>query len=457
MKPQSVLFVTSQIRSHIIPSFFLAKLFSEFNIYYTVSTDYCEDLVKRQKFNTIRTTSPRFAMGEDPLVFYSENGYSGNVLPFFNTSLFYLRNTIYRRREAEFDKIIEEINPTLIFIDMYCSTDFLVIFNKKRNIKILFFSPMLSTYKIDNYPVLSQAMWNEVAKEKNRSFFRFDFNKVVLKGINYLTGLNPSLQRYLVHRKKKMTKSYRFAKNNLYTLAFENVPEIVLAPLELEFSEKIKRSNQYYLGLCIAETREDIETDPSFEQAFEKIKEKDDGRKLIYCSFGTYFSAVEDHKKVYSFVTALNEVAHHAHDKNFIIAVNERIKILVNENLSLSKNVIIFSRVNQLKVLEHADLFITHGGLGSVKEAIYFRTPMLVYPLDQGFDQPGNSLKVEYHSIGLRGDIEKDEPYEILRKIENILHSQHYKENINNFNSKIIDTYTPDFIRMIKDFALRKV
>ncbi|MFI7081499.1 macrolide family glycosyltransferase [Micromonospora sp. NPDC049903] len=44
------------------------------------------------------------------------------------------------------------------------------------------------------------------------------------------------------------------------------------------------------------------------------------------------------------------------------------------------KNVEIHRWVPHLKVLEHADAFVTHGGMGSVNEALYWGCPMVVVP-----------------------------------------------------------------------------
>lgn len=54
----------------------------------------------------------------------------------------------------------------------------------------------------------------------------------------------------------------------------------------------------------------------------------------------------------------------------------------------LPRDAIIASSVPQLQILERAALFITHGGLGGVKEAIHCGVPMLMFPMfgDQFFN-----------------------------------------------------------------------
>ncbi len=49
-------------------------------------------------------------------------------------------------------------------------------------------------------------------------------------------------------------------------------------------------------------------------------------------------------------------------------------------------------------ILSRAALFVTHGGLGSLKEAILAGVPTLVCPEHQ--DQPFNAMRVRYHGLG---------------------------------------------------------
>jgi zeaxanthin glucosyltransferase len=66
---------------------------------------------------------------------------------------------------------------------------------------------------------------------------------------------------------------------------------------------------------------------------------------------------------------------------------------------STPPNVLPLRRAPQLWLLRRASVFVTHAGLGSVREAIALRVPMLAIP--QGFDQPGNATRVAAHGIGI--------------------------------------------------------
>jgi MGT family glycosyltransferase len=66
---------------------------------------------------------------------------------------------------------------------------------------------------------------------------------------------------------------------------------------------------------------------------------------------------------------------------------------------NLPQNVLIVRRAPQLWLLRRAAVFVTHAGLGSVREAIELGVPMVAVP--QQHDQPGNATRITHHGIGL--------------------------------------------------------
>ena len=89
-----------------------------------------------------------------------------------------------------------------------------------------------------------------------------------------------------------------------------------------------------------------------------------------------------------------------------------------------------FETVPQLEILKNTDIFITHGGLNSIKEAIYAETPMLIYPVHPEYDPRGNAARVFYHGLGLRGDIVSESIDEIKSKVRQLLSNKVYRENL---------------------------
>lgn len=76
---------------------------------------------------------------------------------------------------------------------------------------------------------------------------------------------------------------------------------------------------------------------------------------------------------------------------------------------NIPSNIHVYNSVPQLEVLKMADVFVTHGGMNSVSEALVYGTPMVVIPFAS--DQPVNARCVENLGVGRKlkySDIKKD-------------------------------------------------
>lgn len=62
------------------------------------------------------------------------------------------------------------------------------------------------------------------------------------------------------------------------------------------------------------------------------------------------------------------------------------------------QNIFIHQSVDQLAVLEKADLYITHGGMNSVNQASYYKVLMLVVPMTD--DQPTIGSRIAEFGLG---------------------------------------------------------
>ena len=86
---------------------------------------------------------------------------------------------------------------------------------------------------------------------------------------------------------------------------------------------------------------------------------------------------------------------------------------------SVSPNIHLFARVQQLAVLERADLAITWGGAGTIRECVNFGVPMLVFPV--WTDQFGNAARVLSRNLGIRGDFLHVTPTQMAEMVERAL------------------------------------
>ena len=65
---------------------------------------------------------------------------------------------------------------------------------------------------------------------------------------------------------------------------------------------------------------------------------------------------------------------------------------------NIPKNIHVYKSVPQLEVLKQADIFVTHGGMNSVSEALVQGVPMVVIPFMA--DQPVNAKRIEKLGLG---------------------------------------------------------
>lgn len=116
---------------------------------------------------------------------------------------------------------------------------------------------------------------------------------------------------------------------------------------------------------------------------------------IIYVSGGTVCSA---NKLIRMCINAFSK-----EKVEVIISLGKRSK-KINKKM-LPKNIHIFEFVPQLYVLHYSSLFITHAGMGSTNEALYFGVPLLASPVTS--DQPIIANQIERLNLGKKIDIHK--------------------------------------------------
>ncbi|WP_229216393.1 glycosyltransferase [Dyadobacter sp. 3J3] len=438
-----LLFYPANIQSHVIPVMNLAsQLKNDYEIYVLVVEQKMADIVLSHGFRPIIISRFKVAIGHE--VGYLRD--KGNEFTLLYILKAMLSNALYRDKLIELSPIISGLSPSSIIVDIFNSTELLVLNKVFPSTKLICFNPMLSTYKIDGIPTVSEKSWSTA----NTKDFKIHQRGQVFQGWNTWIGalfrLVYANQLKTLLRRSKLGEKNKIVKNATYTILFDNIPEILLAPQELELSPDVKLPGQYYLGLCLNKSREDIGIDKTFDEKFRYIlNRRREGARIIYCSFGTFYE--DSNPMVLQFLNnLLIAFSSLAFPVEFIFSIKSQIKQTLLYQRQLASNVHFFAKVPQLQVLENTDLHITHGGLGSIKESIYYEVPMLIYPLDLVYDQNGNGLKVEHHGLGLRGVFNQDKPNAIADKIMKLLEDRTFKNNIERFNRDLTDKYPADFI-----------
>ena len=91
----------------------------------------------------------------------------------------------------------------------------------------------------------------------------------------------------------------------------------------------------------------------------------------------------------------------------------------------LPDNIQIYESVDQMAVLSVADAFITHCGMNSASEGLYFRVPLVLFP--QTPEQDAVAKRVEELGAGVRLKSISEE--NVLQALKQVLYEPDYKDN----------------------------
>lgn len=153
---------------------------------------------------------------------------------------------------------------------------------------------------------------------------------------------------------------------------------------------------------------------PSIRPSMDKIEKKRD--KLIYISMGTVNN---DMMPLYSrCISALANTEYQV-----IMSVGNLVSL--EEFGELPENIEIFSHVDQIAVLQQADVFVSHCGMNSANESLYFGVPLVMLP--QTTEQKGVAERVNQLGAGLK--LDKTDVVSIKDSIAKILKDDTYKQN----------------------------
>lgn len=331
------------------------------------------------------------------------------------------RERLYYWRKRELDELIETVAPSIIILDAMLGTDFIVIYEHLREKKIRFvvvhtmIPPQIESHRP---PATSLLLPNQTKRMKN-AVIRIKISMIFRKLFRMLKFVGMS-DELLLKRRTKMNgipQRYFAPEYSHLKLPLNNVTQLVLTPKEFDFPGLNER--YIYAGFTKALHRQDIAAHTYVERRSAILTRKSEsGRKLVYCSFGTIMP--KDITSVYTLVLNLISVC----ATRYLLVISIR-----DFEFPASDNLFIFSNVDQPDVLGYCDVFVTHGGLNSISEAIQQEVPLLTIPVHENLDTQGNAARVLYHKLGVVAS-PTELPESIAEKLEFLLSSQTIKDNL---------------------------
>lgn len=256
----------------------------------------------------------------------------------------------------------------------------------------------------------SMAVWGKAVAMKLgipfvSSTTTFAFNqyssKIMKKSFGELFGMLLSMPKITKDIKRLQDKGYPI-KNILDILQNDNETNTIVytssqfQPCADTFSDKYA-----FVG-------------PSIRPTTEKIDKTNE--KLIYISMGTVNN---DMMPLYKdCIKALTDTEYQV-----IMSVGNLVSL--DDFGKLPDNISVFPQVDQIAVLKEADVFVSHCGMNSVNESLYFEVPLVMLP--QTSEQSGVATRVSQVGAGIQ--LNKINAAEIKTAIELLLTDMSYKDN----------------------------
>ncbi|CAG2102347.1 unnamed protein product [Medioppia subpectinata] len=162
--------------------------------------------------------------------------------------------------------------------------------------------------------------------------------------------------------------------------------------------------------------------------------------KLVYFSLGSLCPV--DVQNMRRLVAILAKSPH-----RFIVSMGPK-----HMEYTLADNMWGAASVPQIRVLPLVDLVITHGGLNTVTESLYFGRPMIAMPVFS--EQYDNAQRLHDKGFGLRLDAYKCSEEELLAAIETLLNDRQLAERLAEVSRRIqTDNSLAKVSQLIENFV----
>jgi UDP:flavonoid glycosyltransferase YjiC (YdhE family) len=196
--------------------------------------------------------------------------------------------------------------------------------------------------------------------------------------------------------------------------SLRRLPELMFCPKEFDFPQAETSAQRFYIEASIDLDRKEIPFDWS------RI---DPDKSLLYACLGSQNHLYRQSGRFYS---SMIDCMRDRPDLQAILVIGAQ-QNSADFN-SIPPNVLLINQAPQIEILKKASIVLTHGGLGTIKESIFFGAPMIVLPVMR--EQPMNAARVTHHGLGLRADINAVTPRQISTLVERIEGSQLIRQNL---------------------------
>lgn len=319
-------------------------------------------------------------------------------------------NRQYRKKSVENREIIDLVEvwkPDLLLIDMECH--FAVLKLIQGPVKVVLCSRWFSVFRTGNVPPMHTTLMP--AEDTYQSFkisvawYRVWVRKLILdlclrfSRKRFWPVSYASISRYDLgsialnsgFRLGAVTDRFHWLIPHVY----KNLPVMSFTIKELEFGNQADpRMN--YVGPMVGQVNS---TNAQYSSGLSKFLDfrgrSTSRRRLVYCSFSTFWST-----EISNF-EALLAVFEARQDLDLVVGLGGSAR--PECFAELPDNILVLEYAPQLQILQHSDVVLTHGGISTINEALYYGVPLIVCSSGH-VDQDGCRARVVYHGVGLAAE-----------------------------------------------------
>lgn len=438
---KTAIFLFPALTGHLNPTLKLAQFYKieGYDVYYCGTHDMVR-FAQKYDFQFHAMNSVPFAVGLEDILHQEKKG------KWLESLVDRHSDKLYDLRKKEIENLIKTVNPDLIFLDEFNYSDFILLYpflEKKRLVILQTKFPMYYNQSVP--PLNSFAFPNVDAKKRWKAYFRKYKWLSFLNNLKFLgkSDLNILKQKF---KEQNISDTFQINIQKVFKPTFENVEEWFLIPKELDFPEQQLLPWQRYVGPMVMTNRKE-NLEPTYLN-FIKRKEACEDSKLLYCSLGTVLKSHIVHRKI-NIETFFNSIIDIAYDNPtfyFAVALDKDMRLGLKTK---SENITFLDYAPQMDILSKADIFLTHAGPGSVFESVMQATPMLLFPLNDKWDQNGTAARVVYHGLGKKVDL-VDTKQTIEQAIFELLDNPIYKQKAQAFSKVLNEKYNRE--NFLEDF-----
>lgn len=358
----------------------------------------------------------------------------------------------------ELEKYLRINQPDLVMLDEQNS--YKAIYYQILKIKVVFFIskpdtrriegiPPFTTYYLPNFNTISK-FWVNWLWLKRTAKVKLEFIRIKIQ--------SGKLDRYAtckaIAKQNGTNFDELFETQRSFGYGIKGVPRLIISPKAFDFPHE-EKEGVYRVGPLVNIQREGKIEHPRYEALLRSTHQIRNAKSgfIVYASMGTV--SRYDLKRCTKFFLRMVKVAQLNPNDLFVLSTGKYFD--VNLLLPRPANLMVFESVPQVDLLQKCDIMITHGGMNSITECVFCGVPLLVFPLSRNWDQPGNSARVVYHGLGLRGRIERDSARTISSKLNKLKQGHdHFKQNILAMREKFEkQNNSTEVVRIIESYLVK--